>query len=132
MSLVGSRFSAPCMLVYCTYCWHSDALRWIEKSTCRFGYLANTGSCQQNQPTSSYPLIVPLEIVPLRITCILSNWRNTHHKHHPLCRTIQVGNVYSHPLEKRTILGLVDLIDKGRTVEGTSELERHEAVFGKA
>ena len=83
-------------------------------------------------------LIIPLELVPLHVTCISSNWRNIYHsipelhKRAPLHGNIQVGNIFQHPIDKRLIFCLTDPVDEGGTREGDAHFEGREAVFGKA
>lgn len=83
-------------------------------------------------------LVIPLELVPLRVTCISSNRRNIHHpipeldKCAPLDGNIQVGNVCQHPVDQRLVLCLADPLDEGGTREGDAQFEGREAVFGKA
>ena len=82
--------------------------------------------------------VIPLELVPLRVTCISSNRRYIHHpvpelhKRAPLHGDIQVGNIFQHPVDKRLILCLADPVDEGGTREGDTHFEGCEAVFGKA
>jgi hypothetical protein len=83
-------------------------------------------------------LIIPLELVPLRVTCISSNRRNINHpipelyKRAPLHRNIQVGYIFEHPVDKRLIFSLADPVNKGGTREGDAHFEGREAVFSKA
>jgi hypothetical protein len=83
-------------------------------------------------------LIIPLELVHLRVTCPLSNRRNIHHtipelnKGAPLDWNIQVGDVFQHPADECLVLYLTDPFDKRGPRERDTHSKGYEAVFGKA